>query len=201
MICVNGHALVGGNIGLDASMKWRGAAAIAAWLACAGGAAAPLSAADPSYDFEVTRDAEARSCRVALVLLGGQDSLSFRLIYTYDTQQDVTLVGFSVNLAEQRGGSGAAPNVQMVALSSAQFAAPSFDSSDQLNGGPVDDGGVVLGTVNEQIANALIAAFFAGNFEVSVTTRDREQVRAYKVSAPPPDDLRQQWDACTQRAQ
>jgi len=180
-------------------------AAILLVLACCSlaraGAAAAENPSAASYDFEVAQDAVGKSCRVALTLVAAPQTIAFRLIYTYDKQQEVTLVGFSLNLAELAAAGPRPAAARVIALDAAALVAPSFDSRTQLNGGPVEDGGVALGTVNEEIANALVDAFFAGNFDLVYATHEPQASRSYHVAEPPPDDMRQQWAACTKGAQ
>jgi hypothetical protein len=157
-----------------------------------------LRANNLEYRFESEESAISKSCRVSLALinLSAPEGVNFKLLAVRGKVQKVTFIGFSLDVGDMVFVNGLPMGMQKATLSSAVYESSSFTSAGRLNGGPIDDGGIMVTTGDMGTADAFLGSFWDGSFTLSFVRTGTTTTRSYQVTTAPPSDVRKRFFEC-----
>lgn len=168
-------------------------------LLCAkAGSAEPLIPKHFQYEFEVKQDSAGKVCHLLLLLINipAPEVINLKLVAGKSSQGHVAFFGLIFDVGDMTFVNGLPSKTAKTPLFKASFDSKSFSSTGRLNGGPVDDGGVMLSTVDPATGGSLFASFLSGQFSISFVRKGELNTRTYVISQPPPVDVKNQFSAC-----
>ena len=151
-----------------------------------------------AYEVEVKHDNVAKSCHLVLLLnnIPAPEIVNLKLFAARKRRDNVIFFGLSLDVGELTFVNGLPSKTNMVLLSKASFDSPSFSSAGRLNGGPIEDGGVLLSTAEPETGRQLVASFLRGLFSISFVRKGSVSSRTYVISQAPPVDDQNQFRGC-----
>jgi hypothetical protein len=182
-----------GSIGL-----WVAACIV---LSMAAGHAGPIVPKGPEYDANVNEDGAAKACVLALLLQGAPtgEAVNSQLIVARIKQNEAfmgpLIFGFRIEAAgklAKRQPSGARP----IKISSAAFVSDAYTAVARPKIAPLDDGSMVISTLDFAEGGKLVEAVTKGKFQVTFTRRQPAVARTYNVTSAPPGDVLARFGEC-----
>jgi hypothetical protein len=183
------------------------AGSIGSWVAAClmlsmvAGHAGPSVPKGPEYDANVNEDGAAKACVLALLLQGAPtgEAVNSQLIVARIKQNEAfmgpLIFGFRIEAADKlakRQPSGARP----VKISSAAFVSDAYTAVARPKIAPLDDGSMVISTLDFAEGGKLVDAVTKGKFQVTFTRRQPAAARTYNVTSAPPDDVLARFGEC-----
>ncbi len=150
------------------------------------------------YEAEVKQDNVSKSCNVALLLtnIPAPEIVNLKLFAARTKQGNVAFFGLTLDVGDLAFANGLPSKTNKALLSKASFDSPSFSSAGRLNGGPIEDGGVLLSTADAETGELLSASFLRGQFSITFVRKGSLSSRTYVISQAPPSDVQNQFRAC-----
>ena len=170
-------------------------------LSMAAGHAGPIVPKAPEYDANVNEDGAAKACVLALLLQGAPtgEAVNSQLIVARIKQNEAfmgpLIFGFRIEAADKlakRQPSGARP----IKISSAAFVSDAYTAVARPKISPLDDGSMVISTLDFAEGGKLVDAVTKGKFQVTFTRRQPAVARTYNVTSAPPDDVLARFGEC-----
>jgi hypothetical protein len=170
-------------------------------LSMAAGHAGPSVPRAPEYDANVNEDGAAKACVLALLLQGAPtgEAVNSQLIVARIKQNDTFMgplvFGFRIEAADKlakRQASGARP----IRISSAAFVSEAYTAVARPKIAPLDDGSMVISTLDVAEGGKLVDAVMKGKFQVTFTRRQPAVARTYNVTSAPPEDVLSRFGEC-----
>jgi hypothetical protein len=163
--------------------------------------AGPIVPKGPEYDANVNEDGAAKACVLALLLQGAPtgEAVNSQLIVARIKQNEAfmgpLIFGFRIEAADKlakRQPSGARP----IKISSAAFVSDAYTAVARPKIAPLDDGSMVISTLDFAEGGKLVEAVTKGKFQVTFTRRQPAVARTYNVTSAPPDDVLARFGEC-----
>ena len=170
-------------------------------LSMAAGHAGPMVPKGPEYDANVNEDGAAKACVLALLLQGAptDEAVNSQLIVARIKQNEAfmgpLIFGFRIEAADKlakRQPSGPRP----IKISSAAFVSEAYTAVARPKIAPLDDGSMVISTLDVAEGGKLVDAVTKGKFQVTFTRRQPAVARTYNVRSAPPDDVLARFGEC-----
>ena len=170
-------------------------------LSMAAGHAGPVVPKGPEYDANVNEDGAAKACVLALLLQGAPtgEAVNSQLIVARIKQDDTftgpLIFGFRIEAADKlakRQPSAARP----IKISSAAFVSDAYTAVARPKIAPLDDGSMVISTLDVAEGGKLVDAVMKGKFQVTFTRRQPAVARTYNVTSAPPEDVLSRFGEC-----
>jgi len=155
------------------------------------------------YETEVKQDSAAKACNLILLLINlpAPEVVNLKLMATRERKSSAAFFGLSFDVGDLTFANGLPSRTTKAFLSQASFDSPNFSSVGRLNGGPIDDGGVLLSTSDLNTGGLLFTSFLSGQFSISFVRKGSSNIRTYVISQAPPSDLRNQFRTCLETLQ
>jgi hypothetical protein len=169
--------------------------------AMAAGHAGPVVPMAPEYDANVSEDGAAKACVLALLLQDAPtgEAVNSQLIVARIKQNDIfmgpLIFGFRIEAADKlakRQPAGARP----MKISSAAFVSDAYTAVARPKIAPLDDGSMVISTLDVAEGGKLVDAVKKGKFQVTFTRRQSAVARTYNVTSAPPEDVLSRFGEC-----
>jgi len=183
-----------GSIGL-----WVAASIMLSAMAAAH--AGPFLAREPEYDANASEDGAAKACVLAFLLQDAPagEAVNSQLIVARIKQNDTftgpLVFGCRIEAADKlakRQSSGARP----IKISSAAFVSDAYTAVARPKIAPLDDGSMVISTLDVAEGGKLVDAVMKGKFQVTFTRRQPAVARTYNVTSAPPEDVLARFGEC-----
>jgi hypothetical protein len=187
---------------------YRRAGSTGSWVAAcivlaamATGHATPVVPGEPEYDANATEDGAAKACVLGLLLQGAPtgEAVNSQLIVARIKQNDTFMgplvFGFRIEAADKlakRQAAGARP----IKISSAAFVSEAYTAVARPKIAPLDDGSMVISTLDVAEGGKLVDAVRKGKFQVTFTRRQPAVARTYNVTSAPPEDVLARFGEC-----
>ena len=135
---------------------------------------------------------------MVLINLPAPEVINTRLIAAKQLHQTAVFFGLSIDVGDQVFKAGIPTHLIKVPLANASFESAEFNSAGRLNGGSVEDGGVMLSTVDVETGGSLFSGFLSGRFSINFLRSGSSNTRTYAVSRPPPQEVIRRFRSCVE---
>jgi len=183
-----------GSIGL-----WVAASIMLSAMAAAH--AGPFLAREPEYDANASEDGAAKACVLAFLLQDAPagEAVNSQLIVARIKQNEAfmgpLIFGFRIEaadtLAKRQPSSG-----RPIKISSAAFVSDAYTAVARPKIAPLEDGSMVISTLDVAEGGKLVDAVMKGKFQVTFTRRQPAVARTYNVTSAPPEDVLSRFGEC-----
>jgi hypothetical protein len=165
------------------------------------GHASPLVPKEPEYDANVNEDGAAKACVLALLWQGAPsgEAVNSQLIVARikrnDTFTGPVIFGFRIEAADKLA-KGQPSGARPIKISSAAFVSEAYTAVARPKIAPLEDGSMVISTVDFAEGGKLVDAVTKGKFQVMLTRRQPAVARTYNVTSAPPGDVLARFGEC-----